>query len=145
MYSCILIPFEGLTHIPIGEAFNELRFGESRPRVRKIFEVHSISAMKTPFASNPMDIYEQFGLQIHYDADDGLEFIEAYPPCIPNYHNIQLISRNLRDVLEDLGKTGAIVRQDSEGYFFDQLGFALYAPHDAIEAVSVFRQGYYDN
>jgi hypothetical protein len=128
-------PFEGL---------GDLRFGMSRADVRALLGPEFRSFKKTPLAKTLTDAYTQLGLHLYYDDQDRLEFIEAFQPCIPIFRGIELLGRP-EVVLEQLRKTGVgIPRRDSDGNFFDDLGFALYSPGDVVEGVSVYKKGYYD-
>lgn len=129
-----IIPFEGL---------GNLRFGMKRLRVRDLLG-DEYDSFRKGASSQLTDAYNRLGLHLHYDAEDRLEFIEAIPPrCIPVYHGVELMD-DLATVFRRLAKLGYEPRYDNEGYLFDELGFALYAPMETVEGVSAYRRGYYD-
>jgi hypothetical protein len=129
-----IIPFVGM---------GDLRFGIPRLEVRSFLGNDFQSFLKYG-ETRETDAYNGLGLHLYYNVNDRLEFIEAFAPCRPEYQGIQLLNQKLDAVLKQLRSIGFDARYDDEGYFFDQLGFALYVPHSSIEAVSVYRQGYYD-
>ncbi len=134
MNDCVVRPWEAL---------GDLRFGVSRDAVRSLLGDQFRSFKRTPKAKTLTDEYENLGLQLSYDEDDKLEFIEAYPPCMPTYQGIELFGE-LTLVLRQLEAAGHMLKADDVGYSCEQLGFALFAPMQTIEAVSVYRRGYYD-
>ena len=82
-------------------------------------------------------------MHAYYDSAGQLEFIEAFDPCKPVYAGVHLLGPDAAAVVArmcDLGLTG---REDGEGgVWFEEHGFALYAPSEASEGVSVFRRGF---
>ncbi|MBI5028896.1 MAG: hypothetical protein HZB51_00025 [Chloroflexi bacterium] len=130
-----LMPYEGL---------GNLRFSMSRDTIRSMLGDTFTSFKRTQEDLSPIDFYYQLGLQLSYDANERLEFIEAIPPeCIPIYDNIELMG-DLEGIIKRLTEIGYNSRYDKGGYFVDELGFALYAPMEKIEAVSIYRSGYYE-
>ena len=128
-------PFEGL---------GDLRFGMSRRDVRALLGQEFRSFKKTPLADSLTDAYAQYGLHLYYDGQDRLELVEAFRPCVPIFQGVELLGprKVVPDRLREAGAGGP--RRDSDGDFFDDLGFALYSPGDMVEGVSVYRKGYYD-
>jgi hypothetical protein len=54
------------------------------------------------------------------------------------------LKRPITETERDLSTLGLVSRYD-DGYFFDKAGFALQVIGGLVEAVSVYRKGYYDN
>ncbi len=129
-----VIPFEGL---------GPLRFGSSRAEIRTLLGDGFKTFAKQPASLAVTDAYENLGLHLYYDSAERLEFIEAFEPIDPIYSGIHLLGSDRTLVLHELQKIGHMHRFDDGGYFYDELGFALYAPIEPIEAVSLFRPGYY--
>ena len=72
-----------------------------------------------------------------------VELIEAFAPCRAAYLGVELLERETKITLERLRQSGLEPRDDQEGgLWFDEHGFALYAPEQATEGVTVFRRGY---
>ncbi len=95
--------------------------------------------------SNEVDSYDELGFHLYYDESDRLEFIEAFEPCDPIFDGVRLLDHNLGAVLGRLGELGHSYRCHDKGYDFEGLGFVLYVPLESIEAVSIYRRGYYDD
>jgi hypothetical protein len=124
------------------ESFGPLAFGATTAEVRV-----SVAATPRPFrkgaSSNVVEAYGDAGVHAFYDSAGRLEFVEAFVPCLPTYAGNALLGRALESVLEDLETFGVQPRDDGQGgLWFDELGFALYAPSGELEGVSVFRRGY---
>jgi hypothetical protein len=130
-----IFPFEGL---------GDLRFGSGRNSVRSQLLGEPQSFQKAPEVGTTTDSYDMLGFHLYYDSGDRLDFIEVFPPCDPIFSDIHLLDGQLNDILMRLENKGYKARFDDAAYFFDELGFALYAPYDELEAVSIFRRGYYD-
>jgi hypothetical protein len=93
----------------------------------------------------PADLgYDGLGFHLFYDQDDELKFIEAFEPCEPYYDGVRLLGEETRSVLDELTESGHEPVEDGSGYDFPHLGFGLYVPLGRIEAVSIYRRGYYD-
>lgn len=92
---------------------------------------------------NPVEAYDIAGVHAYYDGAERLELLEAFDPCRPVYANVQLLGADGASVLAKLSALGLVGRDDGEGgIWFDDHGFALVAPAEAVEGISVFRRGY---
>ena len=129
-----IVPFEGL---------GPLRFGMARTEIRTLLPYRYREFAKVIGTSQTTDAYDDPGLHLYYDDGNQLEFIEAFEPADPVFEGIHVLSPDRGAVLEQLKGLGYHARYDDGGYFLDNLGFTLYAPGETIEAVSVFRKGYY--
>lgn len=92
----------------------------------------------------PTDHYVSLGQLISYDKDDRVEFIELVSPAYPSFKNAKLLHRPLEEVTNELAAMGYRAEKDDSGFDYPEIGFGLYVPHEKIEAISVYRQGYYD-
>jgi hypothetical protein len=124
------------------ESVGPLTFGATTVEVRT-----SLGETPQPFrkgaASNEVEAYGDAGVHAYYDSAGMLEFVEAFAPCHPTYAGTALLGRSLASVLKDLSTIGVEPRDDGQGgLWFDELGFALYAPSGELEGVSAFRRGY---
>ncbi len=131
-----ITPFEGL---------GDLKFGLSRQAVRDLLGPDVRSYRKNKYEPRDTDSYRRLGLHLYYDADDRLEFIETTPPSDPTFQGVHLRDADLGRVLARLADQGYHATEDDAGYNFKDLGIGLYVPESAIEAVSVYRRGYYDD
>lgn len=129
-------PFDGLG--PLG-------FGLSRAEIHALLGDGFKTFAKQPASVAVTDAYEDLGLHLYYDSAERLEFIEAFEPTDPIYSGVHLLRSERTLVLQELQESGHMPRFDDGGYFYDELGFALYAPIERIEAVSLFRPGYYQS
>ena len=130
-----VVPFEGL---------GDLRFDTPRAAVRALLATDHRSFQKSPLSRQLTDAYDTLGFHLYYDDEDRLEFIETFPPCDPTYRGIRLLKGSRQRVLQQLADLGHTASHEDEGYNFKQLGLVLYVPARKIEAVSLYRRGYYD-
>src|ERR1700732_2393896 len=121
-----------------------LKFGLSRNHVRSFFEFVPSTFRKGPYAINETDAYDELSLHLYYDSEDRLRCIMAFESGPIHYHNVVLLKRPLQKIFNDLAALGLTSRYDDEGYWFDDVGFVLYAPENIVKAVSVYRRGYYE-
>lgn len=129
-----IIPFVGT---------GPLRFGMTRLQVRSLLREEASVFRKGPSATTDTDAFDHLGLHLHYDAQDRLECIEGFGSCPITYKNFSPMNVSLQEVLVGLESFGLTHRYD-DGYFFDDAGFVLYAPDDVVQAVTVYRKGYFD-
>jgi hypothetical protein len=123
-------------------SFGPLRFGASPADVHSALD-ESPREFQKGFSPNKVEAYAEAGVHAHYDDADQLEFIESFPPCRPIYAGVDLLRPDAALVVEELEALDLRVRSDDEGgLWFDEHGFALYAPGGLTEAVSAFRRGY---
>jgi hypothetical protein len=120
-----------------------LHFGMSRSQVRSLLGPEFRAFRKGTHAATDTDAYDKLCLHLYYDAHDRLEYIEAWGSCQILYKGIPLLGVPTRSLLLQLNRIGLGSRYD-DGYLFDDGGFTLYAPGDVVEAVGVYRRGYYD-
>jgi hypothetical protein len=129
----VLQPFESL---------GPLRIGASRADVGKALGEDSHEFAKGDSA-NLVEAYNGAGVHAYYDDAGRLEFVEVFDPCRPVYAGVQLLGVDVAFVVARMRDLGLTAREDGEGgVWFDDHGFALYAPEEASEGVSVFGRGY---
>lgn len=129
-----ILPYEGV---------GPLRFGFSRDNVHTILGYTFSKFRKGPFAVSDTDAYDELCLHLYYDLQDRLECVEAFGSCPICYNKVVLLHRDIESVVSDLAKSGLTCRFD-DGYFFDDGGFALVVDESTVEAITVYRRGYYD-
>src|SRR5205085_6146266 len=131
--SWILTPFESLGPLRPGAPRDEVlaKLGEAP---REFFK--RASTIST-------EAYERTGLHAYFDHAGKLELIEAFAPCRAAYLGVELLERETKITLERLRQSGLEPRDDQEGgLWFDEHGFALYAPEQTTEGQTVFHRGY---
>ncbi|MCP5004142.1 MAG: hypothetical protein GY941_09415 [Planctomycetes bacterium] len=112
-----------------------------RSLLGKDYESFSRTGNKIP----EIDSYDNEGLQLNYDEDNKLEFIEAIIPSNPTFENIAFTGRNPEDVYREITEKGYLGIKDDVGYDFPDLGIGIYIREGFVEAVSIYRKGYYDD
>lgn len=131
-----VVPYVGL---------GDLRFGSTRATVDALLGGQKTSFHKDLMEPTLTDAYDELRFHLYYDEADQLEFIESFPPANPRSTSIRLLSEPLPVVLQRLADLGYTTSYSDEGYDFIDLGLGLYVPdEERIEAVSLFRRGYYD-
>src|SRR3990172_2834205 len=134
MENWTILPFAGL---------GNLRLGSPRAAVHDLLGPDYKTFAKAGQAGRPTEAYDGLGLHLYYGETEQLEFIEAFHPCVPEYAGVRFLNRSVKEVVGELERLGFQVRYDNEGYYLNEQGFALYAPHGVVEAVSVFIRDYY--
>ncbi len=129
-----ILPFQGL---------GELRFGMSKASVHAILG-DNCTAVDKYRSPNLREAYTDLGIHVDYDEHDQVEFIETTRRCNPTYNGVEFFALELQAVLEQLSDLGISYEEDVDGYDFTEQGFVLYVPVSSIEAVAVYRRGYYD-
>ena len=66
-------------------------------------------------------------------------------PANPIFNSISFIGSKASEIIEIFENQGHSIVKDDVGYDFPELGFGLYVTENIIEAVSMYRKGYYDN
>jgi hypothetical protein len=124
------------------DSFGPLRFGMTRGEVASALN-EAPQQFAKGFSPNIVEAYNDSGVHAYYDADERLEFIEAFSPCQPSYGDVDLLRADAAATVSELSALGLAMRDDGEGgIWFEDHGFALYAPGGRTEGVSVFRRGY---
>ena len=124
------------------ESVGPLRFGMERSEVHRVME-EPPREFKKGFSENMTEAYDQAGVHVYYDSSGAVELIEAFPPANLVYEGTDLMRSDTQAVLADLARLGLQPRDDGQGgLWFDDRGFALYAPGGRTEGVSAFRRDY---
>jgi hypothetical protein len=112
--------------------------------VRSYLGSEFTSFKKTPFSESETDAFDGLGLHLYYDANDKLEFIEAFSPCQIVFQGVELIGESTLSVVDQLSAQGLSARLDESTYFYDDHGIVIMDDGGLIEGVSLFARGYYD-
>jgi len=129
-------PFHGVERI---------RFGLSRQACRELIAAPFRTFRRSDFDPAETDAFHALGMQLSFDPGGRLEFIELAPPARVRYLGVELLAgQNLSEVISALLAQGLEGARDEVGIDYPTAGFGLYAPDETLEAVSVYRRGYYD-
>jgi hypothetical protein len=124
------------------QSLGKLRFGMRKGEPERVLGEPPKKFQKG-HSKNVTEAYNGGGVHVHYDDDETVELIEAFPPSHPTYRGIDLMKSKAEEVVANLAQLGLKVRDDGEGgLWFDDEGFSLFAPGGRTEGVSVFRRGY---
>jgi hypothetical protein len=134
-YNWNIIPYIGV---------GPLLFGMARFEVRNLLGSPVKSFKRGPFTSVETDAFGPLALSVEYDTMDRLRCIEAFATCPIYFRGISLLNKSPQVILNELTSLGLKARED-DGYFFDEGGFVLsIGPEDVVNAVTVYRKGYYE-
>jgi len=132
-----IVPYEGV---------GELRLGDSRADIRSFLDEDCITLPSWGSARNDIDAYDKACIQLHYDKDDLLVFIEINPPYNPLFREIELMGLPLQSAIKQMQALGYQEKfDDASSCRFNDVGIALYAPMPRIiTAVSIYKRGLYE-
>lgn len=134
-----------LQNIIIFQGLGDIKFGMDRDSIRSLLGKGYESFSRAGNEILEIDSYDSLGLQLNYDDNDKLEFIETILPSNPIYNGITFLGRKPDDVYHEITSKGYSAIKDDVGYDFPDLGFGIYVREDTVEAVSIYRKGYYDD
>lgn len=125
-------PFAGL---------GPLSFGMTPRDVERILGVAAVDFRKGVSEQRTL-AFNALGVHAYFDQNDELNFIEVFFPCTVSLGGHTLFGSR-SEVLDALHEVGVDARDDgSGGLWADSSGFALFAPGDKVEGVSVYIKGY---
>ena len=139
-----------LTTIQPNAGLGALRFGMLRPAVRQGFmDAHdTFTRAEQAFEERDeeVDAYDALGLHLHYDENNALEYIELFPPASPTWDGLHLLDLSLEEIERVATARGYSVSRDETGLDIRSLGIGIYSENGSQpQAVSVYREGYYDD
>lgn len=107
-------------------------------------EVHSLLGNDFRTVRGTMDAYRKLGVHCHFDSEDKLEFVQVMKRCSATYKGQKLFECDIAAVVA-LFSEGVAPVKDFESYRFPTIGVTMYTPRDeAVEAVGVYRKGYFE-
>jgi hypothetical protein len=136
-----IVPFAGL---------GDVKFGMSPQEVRHLMGTSFKSFKRTPQATFPADVYATVGLFFYYDSAGALEAIEFAAPANPTVNGIELLGRELAELVSELSSLGEHIEADADSAIANGMGVSVRAPlaKDAgrahVDSALAFRRGYYD-
>lgn len=135
-------------------SIGNIEFGQPRAAVRKVLG-KNFTSFRKDVGERLTDSYDGRGLHLYFDADDCLEFVEAFSPAKIQIRGIPLLGRTVEEVFSDLKKKrlvkGALERERLASgkpdpcMMLDEIGVAFTIEESVIEGVGVYKQGYYDD
>ncbi len=126
------------------QRLGDLYFNMNRDDVHSLMGENFESFSRTGNEILEIDFYKEIGLLLNFDNNNKLELIEAVPPSNPHFKGITFLERNPDDVYHEIIKLGYKGVKDDVGCDFPDLGFGIFVNDGRIQAVSVYRKGYYD-
>lgn len=127
------------------QGMGELRLNMPRATVRDLLPERAEVSELGP----AVDVFDQVGLHVHYDADDLVEYLECSSPCRATLDGLDLLGtpwRELGPLLEQRGhswwldeRTGRTIELTDEQVVLD-----VQRDEEPPQVVGVFRAGYYD-
>ena len=128
-----------------------IEFGMTRVDVRRQLNAPVDAFRKTATSTTLTDAFDTLGLHVYYDLEDRCEAVEFYGPLtLPTFRGRKLLTQPFADTKVWLQSFDSEIRFESGTLISYAFGFGLYAPsalHDSrslVEAVIVFKRGYYD-
>lgn len=128
----------------------DVKFGMNPQEVRCIIGADFKSFERTPQTAFPSDYYEALGLFFYYDPTGVLEAIEFATPAKPNVCGIELIGRELIELVSELSPLDQDIGTDVDGAIANGIGVSVWAPlaeddgRRRVTSALAFRKGYYD-
>jgi hypothetical protein len=126
----------------------EIEFDMQRQKVRNKFNGDYREFKKTKFSINTTDAF-QF-CHVYYDNANLCEAIEFFEPAIVAFDNFQITGKSYRVVKEYFENIDEKLDFNDAGFTSYKYGVGVFAPYaldepdGLIEAIIIFRNGYYD-
>ena len=120
------------------QGFAWLRLGMDRSSIRSL--LGSYKTFRRWHAPTETDHFVETGFLVTYGLDDHASSVEVTAPAAPTLAGVVLLGRPLESVVQELVRAGLEVTYDMEVKLVGATvhgWFKLYAPGDAIEAVSI--------
>jgi hypothetical protein len=95
-------------------------------------------------SASPTDVFDGAWMQVSYDSDDRVEFVETYGSVDVWCDGVRLSGRGRADLDVELRlrfPAGAVV-SDRDGIELPYAGVSIYAPGERVEAVAAYARGY---
>jgi hypothetical protein len=137
---------EILPHVGAGP----IRLGMTRAEVQSVLASTPRRFRRGPESSRETDHFVARGVFAEYDEEGRCEAIELAAPAEPLFRGERLLGRPFAELLTWLRREESAVETDGAGLTCRSLGIGFYAPfaesepQEPVEAVIVFREGYYD-
>jgi hypothetical protein len=138
--------FEIVPYVHVGP----IEFGLTRTDLRRRLNSPADGFRKSPTDTVLTDAFDTLGFHVFYNAEDRCEAVEFYRLTMPTLYGRNLLEQPFADARVWLQSLDPGIQAESGTLISHTYGLGLYAPsalHDLrspVEAVIVFRRGYYD-
>ena len=122
------------------EGFESVSFEESREDARTKLGTYK-EFRKTKFSKNTTDDFGDF--HVFYDENNAVQAVEFFGGEVI-LNNDKLLPNTKKGLLETLTKFDEKALATPESVESKLLGVNAYAPGDIVEAILIYRKGYYD-
>ena len=132
-----------------GEGFNDMRFGMSPGKVRRVIGEKWESFKRSQDSEHPCDYFKSLGVFVYYKASGEAEAVEFAMPAEVIFEGADLLQLSFVNLIGLLQKRDSNVEVDSDGLTAYGLGIGAYAPSAAeepmakAEGIIIFEKGYY--
>jgi len=127
--------------IPYKKA-GDITFQLTREAVRKLLGEFT-EFKKTKASKRTTDNFKF--CHVYYDKDDKVEAIEFLEENELLYEGKNLFSMSYNELLQFVNEKKLDYKEDDQDVIIEDIGIAVYAPDKRrIEAILVYRKGYYD-
>ncbi|MFI1989867.1 hypothetical protein [Actinoplanes sp. NPDC020271] len=129
-----------MAEIAPGVGLEGVSFGEDRETLRQRLGEHVTFQRRA--GDPPIDHFLAEGLQLSFDQEDRLVFIEGTDQADLHYQGVRLTGQPLESIIEELAQRGVTVRVDDSGAELEGLNVYLYSPAPdeldvEVEAVAI--------
>lgn len=134
-------------HVGVGP----IAFGMTREDVRRAVGQAARTFLKGPYATIPMDSFDNLGIHVSYKKPETCNAIELVSAANPTFQGQRLMERPFDQLRQWFETIDDNVVFDDSGFTSFKYGIGLYAPSwkerppDPVEAVIIFEKGYYDD
>ncbi|NJM55312.1 MAG: hypothetical protein HC841_04820, partial [Verrucomicrobiae bacterium] len=103
------------------------------------------------YASGALYYYKKNSIMVDFDDAGSPKAFQFSAPYDPRYDNVSFIGVPYSKVLEWFKANDDNLKKDGAGCFSNKLGIGVYAgsaekaPEEPVQAIIVFRRGYYES
>jgi hypothetical protein len=113
----------------------QLKLGEERAVVRA--RLGDFRVFRRTADAPETDHFVDRGLQVTYDAEERVEFIEVTAPANPVLNGVRLLQRPIADVASDLRARGIACHEERGGAYLPAYRIGLFAIGGIVEGVAI--------
>lgn len=128
-----------------GQGFDHVKFGQSRKNIRNLLKESPLQFKKNPWAKSLTDSYDDLGIQLFYDENDCLEFVEILQQCRFNFFGADFRKMKLKEILEVIKSRVTVdgMKEIDGSYIFNELGFGVQSNGNSVQSFFIFSNGKY--
>lgn len=120
------------------------RFGMGRGTCRALMDKQHTAFGPGHHSRAITDRYVLDGINLEYDEEDRLVFIEMMYPARPTLRGVGLLG-DFQSTVSSLNSLGILGELTDVGYECLSEGIALYSPSGIVETAAAFAAGYYES